>query len=94
MDLTKEGLSMDIEVGQDAEADLRLAMEYESRLFDGGAYSGAYLLRQGRRTPKAAMIKRARTIYNHMRVGYGLRPVEDWMRPPECRLPEQIRRLS
>lgn len=68
--------------------DLQRAREYESRLFDGGAYAGAYLQRHGDRTPKAQMIKRARLNYNDLRVKHGLLPIEpdDWHRAPVIRL--------
>jgi hypothetical protein len=77
----------------DMRTDLRTAMEYESRLFDGGAYSAGRYIRERPGSPAAKMIKAGRQRYNELRMAYGMQPIVDWGVAPNCRLADRIRSM-
>ena len=62
------------------------AAEYESRLFDGGAYSPDQLRFAAPDAPLRQIIRQARERYNTLRKLAGLPPANNWRRPPAVRI--------
>lgn len=69
-----------------SDEDLKIAREYESRFFDGGAYADARLRFAEKDSPIRQIIRTARENYNGLRTRLGLPPVTAWDREPDKRI--------
>jgi hypothetical protein len=69
-----------------SERQYKEALEYESRLFDGGAYSASNLRFASKDAPIREILRVARIRYNVLRKIAGLYPILDWNIKPKLRI--------